>query len=126
MRWIGLLAAIGLAGAAAPAVAHHSPGAVYDQFHTIAIQGFVSRVEVQNPHSMIEIAIPLGDGNSIIWLAEGRGVEAMNRAGFGPASVRVGDKVTLTGSPAWALEHRLWITTLQTAKGRMYDFGPPN
>ena len=124
MRWLGVLAAMGLAGAAVPAIAHHSQGAVYDQFHTIAIVGTISRIEVQNPHSVIEIAIPLGDGNAITWVAEGRGVDSMNRAGFNSTSVRVGDKVTVTGSPAWAIEHRMWLGALQTSRGKLYDFNP--
>ena len=123
MRWIGWLALAGAALSAAPAFAHHSQGAVYDQSRLLAVQGTLSRIDVQNPHSMLELTILTGDGQSIVWLIEGKGVEAMNRVGFSPATVRIGDKVTVTGSPAWALDHRLWLFSVQTSRGRTFNFG---
>jgi hypothetical protein len=121
MRWVALLAGMGLGLSALPALAHHSTAAVYDRTKFTSVQGFVTRIEVQNPHSMIQIAIPLGDGQSAMWTVETRGVQVMNRLGLDGTSVRIGDKVTATGAPAWAFDHQIWLTTLRTSRGQVFE-----
>jgi hypothetical protein len=56
-------------------------------------------------------------------MLEGRGVSGMVRMGFDRGAVAIGDKVTVVGSPARSGEHALWLTGLQTAAGKRYDFG---
>jgi hypothetical protein len=121
MRLIWLAALAATVMSAAPALAHHSTAAVYDRTKFTSVQGFVTRMEIQNPHSMFEISIPLGDGQSAIWTVESRGVEIMNRLGLDGSTVRIGDKVTVTGAPAWAYDHRIWLTTLRTSRGRVFE-----
>ena len=126
MRAMGWLISAGLALASGPALAHHSTGAVYNQFKTVAIEGFLSKVEVANPHSMLEVTIPLDNGQTVVWQVESRGVESMTQHGFARGVVKVGDRVTVTGQPAWALEHRLWLVRLETSRGRAFEFEAPS
>jgi hypothetical protein len=93
-----------LAGAAAltstqPAFAHHST-AEFDYTKTISIDGVVKEVQWTNPHSYLQILSRGADGGIVQWGVE-IGAPAINgRLGWRKDSVKVGDKVAITMSPA--------------------------
>jgi hypothetical protein len=93
-----------LAGAAAltsagAAFAHHST-AEFDYTKTIAVDGVVKEVQWTNPHSYLQILSKGADGAIVQWGVE-IGAPAINgRLGWRKDSVKVGDKVAITMSPA--------------------------
>jgi hypothetical protein len=122
MRWAGVLVFFSLATVAAPASAHHSIAAVYDRDKPIELHGVLSHVEIKNPHSSFELTVVQPSGARTVWLLEGRGVQGMMKDGFVHA-VAVGDKVTVKGAPARTAENQLWLTSLETADGKLFVFG---
>ena len=122
MRWAAVLILSSLAMAAAPASAHHSIAAVYDRDKPIELHGVLSRVEIKNPHSSFEMIVVQPSGARTAWLLESRGVLGMIKDGFVRA-VAVGDKVTVKGAPARMAENQLWLTSLETADGKLFVFG---
>ena len=122
MRWTGVLVFAALALAAVPALAHHSIAAMYDRDKTVEVQGVLSKVELVNPHAMLELTVPARSGPATVWMLESRGVQGMTRVGFDRGAVAVGEKVTVRGQPARNGDHSLWMTTLETAAGKTFEF----
>jgi hypothetical protein len=122
MRWTGVLACAGLAAVAAPALAHHSVAAMYDRDKTAEVQGVLSKVELVNPHAMLEVTVPATRGPATVWALESRGVQGMNRMGFERGTIAVGEKVKVKGSPARDGSKALWLASIETADGKLYEF----
>jgi hypothetical protein len=81
------------------ALAHHST-AEFDYTKTITIDGVVKEVQWTNPHSYLQLLSTGPDGTVVQWGVE-IGAPALNaRLGWRKDSVKVGDKVSLTASPA--------------------------
>jgi hypothetical protein len=121
MKRTSVLVAFGVLGAAAPALAHHSIAAVYDRGKTVEVEGVLSKVDLVNPHALLEVTVPAKSGPAAVWALEGRGVQGMTRVGFNHGAVAIGDKVTVKGSPARDGSRALWLNTL-TAGKKTYDF----
>jgi hypothetical protein len=93
-----LAAAVMLASGGA-ALAHHST-AEFDYTKTITIDGVIKEVQWTNPHSYLQLLSTGPDGAVVQWGVE-IGAPALNaRLGWRKDSVKVGDKVSLTASPA--------------------------
>jgi len=101
-RWPLALAALGgaaLLSFGPAAFAHHST-AEFDYSKTISVEGVVKEVQWTNPHSYLQILSRGADGAIVQWGVE-IGAPAINvRLGWRKDSVKIGDKVTLTMSPA--------------------------
>jgi hypothetical protein len=81
------------------AVAHHST-AEFDYSRQTTIKGKVKEVQWTNPHSYIQLLVPEGDGKSTQWSVE-IGSPSLNiNMGWKKDSVKIGDEVTMTLSPA--------------------------
>jgi hypothetical protein len=117
-----VLASLTLIAGQGPAFAHHSIAAVYDREKTVEVQGVLSKIELQNPHSAFELTVPEPGGRSTVWALESRGVQGMTPIGFDRGAIAVGDKVKVTGSPARSGERSLWLTALETSAGKRFDF----
>jgi hypothetical protein len=80
------------------ALAHHS-GAMFDRAKKIAVTGTVVKFFYGNPHSWIDVRVTSDDGKEVIWAFEAGAPWQMKVAGLTPETLKVGDKVTLTGHP---------------------------
>ncbi|OYX35477.1 MAG: hypothetical protein B7Y99_03795 [Caulobacterales bacterium 32-69-10] len=124
MRWTGVLVYAGLAGAALPALAHHSISAMYDRDKTVEVQGVLSKLELVNPHALMEVTVPAARGEAAtVWALESRGVQGMARSGFDKGAVAVGEAVTVKGSPARDGRKALWLASIKTPAGKTFEFG---
>ena len=94
-----IAAALLALGVAAPAWAHHSFPATYhvDQLETIT--GEVVQFLYRNPHSFINVLAPGKDGKVHRYAIEWGGSAALGRNEVSAATLRAGDKVTITGNP---------------------------
>jgi len=120
MRWTVLASLAGLA--AQPALAHHSVAAMYDRDKTVEIEGVLSKVNVQNPHTMMEVTVRGTDGKPAVWTLESRGAAGMERMGFQADTLRIGEVVKVKGAPARQGERQLWLNTLEARGGKTFDF----
>lgn len=76
--------------------AHHSLAAEFDQSKTVDFTGTVTDIDWRNPHAWIYVDVEK-DGKIEKWQCELGSPNAMTRAGFGPQSIKPGDKVTFSG-----------------------------
>jgi len=81
------------------AFAHHSP-ASFDTRKTATLTGVVKRFEWFNPHVYITIEQTTASGEKIDWEIECFPPSAMARLGWSKDTMRVGDVLTVTGSPS--------------------------
>jgi len=90
--------AFALLFAASAGFAHHS-FAMFDQTKTIALTGAVKELRWTNPHVFIQVLVKNDKGAEDEWSIEMTSPEHLARAGWRPATLRAGDKVTLSIHP---------------------------
>ena len=102
MNKILISAAIALsltAGAAAPALAHHS-FAMFDFQSEKVLTGTVVQFDWTNPHTFIWLQVPTGaNGATERYGFEGMSPNYLGRRGWSKSTLKPGDKVTVTFHP---------------------------
>jgi uncharacterized protein DUF6152 len=102
MNKILISAAIALslaAGATAPALAHHS-FAMFDFQASKSVTGTVEQFDWTNPHTFIWLQVPEGaNGANVRYGFEGMSPNYLGRRGWTKATLKPGDKVTVTFHP---------------------------
>ena len=93
------LTGIGLAGAAAPLLAHHGTG-MYDMSHPTTVTGVVKRFEWTNPHAYIYLEVKDEKGSAVEWSVEMMALNHLKSYGWARNTVQPGDVITCTGGAA--------------------------
>lgn len=121
-----LFAALGLAAAAGPAMAHHS-FAMFDRSRQISISGTVKDFQYTNPHSWVIVAVTGPDGKETEWGFESEGPSTLLRAGIKHSSINPGDKVTAVAFPMRDGRPAGSLISITKADGTVLTFraGPP-
>lgn len=81
-RRLGVLIAAVVCSAEFPLQAHHAIGETYDEERTIVVEGEVSSFLFGNPHSMIQLRVPDGQGAVHTWGLEWRGAGHLQQLGW--------------------------------------------
>ena len=124
MRTHFLAAAIALL-ASAPAFAHHSFGAEYDDTKPVNVTGVVTKVDWENPHIHFYLDVKDDSGNVIQWKFEGFPPNMLIRQGWRRETMKIGDTVSVYGWRArdggnWAHSREITLPG-----GKKLFFGPP-
>lgn len=107
-----------LAAYAAPAGSHHSVAAEFDTGNAGELQGEITRVWFTNPHVRYRLTVRNEDGSTTDWELQGGNVTNLRRQGWVEDSIRVGDRVTVTGALGRNGAKKLNIAQMTTADGR--------
>jgi len=83
-----------------PGFSHHSPASHYLLDQSITVQGVVTRFRLINPHARIYLDVTDEAGQVEAWLAEGNASAILKRRGWTQDTLKPGDTITITGSPA--------------------------
>ena len=86
---------------ALPVWAHHSFAAEFDGAKRLSLQGVVTKVEWTNPHTYFYVDVRGEGGHVVNWAFETAGPNLLSRLGWKRDSLKVGDRVTVVGYPAW-------------------------
>lgn len=102
----------GLLAVALPIAAHHSFAGTYlEDAEPMTIEGTLASFQVRNPHSFVfvdDIKLKNKDGKPVRWSIEWGAAGQLAQQGVKTGTLKVGDKVTVTGSPGRNPEdHRL-------------------
>ena len=95
-----ILVAAGVLLGGIPAYAHHSAAVAYDINKTVTVQGVISQVRWENPHTWIFVETKDADGNTVKWGFEGKVPNLLIRSGITPSVLKPGQQVTISGHPA--------------------------
>ena len=97
---------------AIPVGAHHSFLSIYDQDSVSTIEGVVTEVWFENPHSRVYIEVTNADGSRTVWESETYPRNILVRRGWNHDDLKVGDEVVLTGRKAKNGSNRMQMLTL--------------
>jgi hypothetical protein len=81
-----------------PLFAHHGT-AVFDTDKTLTVKGSVTEWDWSNPHCLLQFDVKNESGQVVHWIAETQNPGNMVYAGWGKASFKAGDEVTVTLMP---------------------------
>ena len=111
--------------AATPVRAHHSFAAAFDENNPVTVTGVMTEIRLENPHSWFYLDVTDESGKVTRWGFEGSTPTSLIRAGYKRDSVKVGDKVTITGSHARDLSANMGAAREITLEdGRSFIVGP--
>lgn len=119
--WGGFVAALALG--ASQASAHHSIAATYLEDRTVTIKGELAQLMFRHPHTLLHLIVTDRDGREVRYAVEWDSADQLEGRGLTKETLRVGDHVVITGSPARNVkDHRLRMTTLRRPKDNFsYD-----
>ena len=99
-RLMPLLAMCGWLLIGAPTAAHHST-AMYDTQNPVTVNGIVKKVEWTNPHAFLYLEVKdEKTGKTTDWEVELMSLNHLRGYGWTSKTVKIGDMVYATGSPA--------------------------
>jgi len=82
---------------AAPVIAHHSAVAFFDESNKQEIAGEVTMTRWRNPHVAFGVTVTDANGQQTEWNVESNALNALERIGISPDTVRVGDQIRVYG-----------------------------
>lgn len=107
------------------AYAHHSIATTYDEDHPILLEGVIARFTYVNPHPVIMLNVTDGKGRVQVWRLEMDNRVALAEIGFQAETLRAGDRLVVSGSPARTIPHSLYVRRIERpADGFVYEHPP--
>lgn len=100
-----------------PTYPHHSPASHYLLDQSITVEGTVTRFRLINPHARIYFNAANENGEVEPWLAEGNAAAILKRRGWNKETLKKGDFIKITGSPARDGGNKLDWSLIEFADG---------
>ena len=107
----------------AHAGSHHAFSPVYDAKRTITVEGVVTEFRFVNPHAMMLMDVTDKAGTVVKWNVEFAGRLNLEESGWTATSIKPGERVKVTGNPAWSGPQRMAFVKLVRADGTELDQG---
>lgn len=120
--WCRQLAAVaGLLGLTAVVHAHHSIAGIYDSSNPISFEAVVVEFQFVNPHPFVVVSRTEG-GTAQSWRLEMDNRFELSGIGITASTLREGDRVRVSGSPARDRSRALYVRRLERpADGFWYE-----
>ena len=86
-----------------PLQAHHSTASVYDPAKEVKVTGALAKLQFVNPHGSIVVTVTNADGTTTDWTFTTGSTTALANRGIskvGPNALKIGEELTVTGTPA--------------------------
>jgi hypothetical protein len=122
MRWrLRFCVAFALAICSAAAEAHHSIAGMYDESHPVTLEGSVAEFHFVNPHPFVLLLANDERGREQTWRLELDNRWELVEVGMSATTLKAGDRLTVSGSPAWKQSNALYVRRMQRADGFQYE-----
>ncbi len=108
-----VLLGVSLSGVPLSAWAHHSFPAHYVADQSVTVEGVVAELLWRNPHAFIHLEAMNEAGEPEVWALEWHNTIILTRMGYGPDTIRPGDKVIASGNPSRDGSRRIRMMTLE-------------
>src|SRR5215510_14679597 len=106
--------------------AHHSQAGIFDSRKTVEVSGIVKSVSWRNPHGQTLLSVKDEKGTETVWDAETASISILRNRGVDGSSIRVGDRVTIAGSPSMRNRPEILARSVLLPSGYEFTFGSPN
>ena len=106
--------------------AHHSQAGIFDSRKTIEVTGVVRSVSWRNPHGQILLSVRDEKGVETVWDAETASISILRNRGVDGSPIRVGDRVTIAGSPSMRSRPEILARSVLLPNGNEFTFGSAN
>jgi hypothetical protein len=114
--------AIAIAIAGMVVHAHHSIAALYDTSRQVAVEGVITAFRFVNPHPFLIMDVKDAGGKMQQWRLEIDNLSELVEIGVTRDTWKPGDWIVVTGSPARAQDHSLYVRRLdRPADGFRYE-----
>ena len=111
-----------LSAVALGAKAEHHSVLPFDGATATTVEGVVSRVLWQNPHTLIAIELTGGEA----WTVESEGSTILSRLGWSKDSIKSGDRVTVIGARAKDGRRLMRCKSITIGERTLPCFGSPS
>lgn len=101
--------------------AHHSVFAAYDINGSVTIGGMVTEVWFKSPHIRVFVEVEDEDGSKVTWNTHGHNPSALRRRGWVRDTLKVGERVTMSGDPSYDGSPKMFIRTIVRADGSILE-----
>ncbi|HEX5228191.1 MAG TPA: DUF6152 family protein [Bryobacteraceae bacterium] len=110
----------------APAFAHHSFGAEYDDSKPVTVTGVVTKLDWENPHIHFYLDVKSDSGEMLHWKFEGFPPNMLIRQGWRrDVTMKIGDTVTVFGWRARDGSNFAQSREVTWPDGKKMTSGPP-
>ena len=121
------IASLGLIQIMTHVMAHHSFAAEFSYELFGAREGEVVEVLFVNPHAHIFFAVKNESGEEELWDAQSSTPQNLLRRGWGPDTIKVGDRIIVEGNLGLENSNKLWVITITQENGEViYASGGDN
>ena len=102
--------------------AHHSIAGMYDEGRPVTVDGIVAQFHFVNPHPFVMVDVKDASGNAQPWKLELDNRHELVDVGVTAGTLKAGDRLIVTGSPARAQPRALYVRRLERpADGFLYE-----
>jgi hypothetical protein len=101
--------------------AHHSVFAEYDINGSITIEGIVTEVWFKNPHVRFFVEVTNKNGQKVTWNTHGHNPSMLRRAGWVRDTLRVGEKIIMSGDPTYDGSPKMFIRKITLSDGSILE-----
>jgi hypothetical protein len=108
---------VALLACSALASAHHAFAPVYDASKTVTVAGVVTTFRLVNPHAHMSVEVEDDTGAARRWDVEFDGRLNLTNGGWNDDTIKVGERITVTGNPTHTGSPRMFFMSLQRADG---------